>query len=278
MRITVNDTTLWVDIEGAGLVPDGPTMRERPTLVLLHGGPGQDHSLFKPAYSQLADVAQIVYVDQRGNGRSQPSDPATWNLAQWGDDVKGLCDVLGIERPIVLGWSFGGFVAMSYASRHPEHPAKLVLQSTAAHWDRDRIVEGFRAEGGEDAAVAAKAWAAEINEETGAAFFTHCLPAYSPGPLNMEALARIVLNGELAMDFLNGLEMDLRPGLDAVRCPVLVVGGARDPITPLSAAEEIFASFRPGVARLETFERSGHFVPDTEPERFFSLLRSFITE
>lgn len=61
---------LFVDIEGAGLVPDGSGLRSQPSLILLHGGPGYDHSNFKPLFSQLADIAQLVYVDHRGHGRS----------------------------------------------------------------------------------------------------------------------------------------------------------------------------------------------------------------
>ena len=60
MRITVNGTSLYFDVEGLGLVPDGPTMRAKPTLILLHGGPGFDHSAFKPDFSRLADAAQII--------------------------------------------------------------------------------------------------------------------------------------------------------------------------------------------------------------------------
>src|SRR6476659_8330186 len=119
MYVHVNGARLYVDVEGAGLVPDGPRMREKPTLLLLHGGPGFDHALFKPAFSAVADIAQVIYYDHRGNGRSGGDDPATWNLAQWGDDVKGLCDALGIAKPIVLGHSFGGYVAQAYATRHP---------------------------------------------------------------------------------------------------------------------------------------------------------------
>src|SRR5215813_2301487 len=96
MFVRVNGERLYFDVEGAGLVPDGPAMRAKPTLILLHGGPGFDHSLFKPAFSVLADIAQIVYFDHRGNGRSSRNDPERWTLAQWGDDVKGLCDALGI--------------------------------------------------------------------------------------------------------------------------------------------------------------------------------------
>jgi pimeloyl-ACP methyl ester carboxylesterase len=49
----------------------GPVMREKPVLLMLHGGPGADHSIYRPAYSALADIAQIVYLDHRGNGRSE---------------------------------------------------------------------------------------------------------------------------------------------------------------------------------------------------------------
>ena len=61
MYVTVNGARLYFDVEGAGLVPDGPRMREKPTLLLLHGGPGFDHTMYKPAFSQLADIAQVIY-------------------------------------------------------------------------------------------------------------------------------------------------------------------------------------------------------------------------
>src|SRR5437762_11187965 len=121
MRIKVNGTTLFFDVEGAKLVADGPGMRERPTLLLLHGGPGFDHSTFKPLYSALTDVAQVVYLDHRGNGRSDGGPQELWTLAQWGDDVRAFYESLGIVKPIVLDISFGGMVARSYSTRHPDH-------------------------------------------------------------------------------------------------------------------------------------------------------------
>jgi len=108
MRVFVNGVWLFFDVEGAGLVPDGHIMRERPTLILRHGGPGLDHSIDRPLLSELADVAQVVFLDHRGNGRSDSSWRDHWNLAQWGDDVRGFCDAVGITRPIVYGASFGG--------------------------------------------------------------------------------------------------------------------------------------------------------------------------
>jgi proline iminopeptidase len=127
MHVSVNGVRLFFDVEGAKFVPDGPLMREKPVLLMLHGGPGFDHSIYRPAYSALADIAQIVYLDHRGNGRSEDGPREGWNLAQWGDDVRAFCEALGISDPIVLGASFGGMVALAYATRHPPHPSRLIL-------------------------------------------------------------------------------------------------------------------------------------------------------
>jgi pimeloyl-ACP methyl ester carboxylesterase len=143
MRVQVGDGRLFFDVEGAKLVPDGPKMRERPTLLLLHGGPGFDHSNFKPDLRPLAEVAQVIYLDHRSNGRSDRTPPDRWTLANWADDVRAFCEALEIEKPIVMGTSFGGFVAMAYGTRHPEHPGKLVFCTTSAKWRLSEVVVDF---------------------------------------------------------------------------------------------------------------------------------------
>ena len=71
MRIATDDgVRLFVDVDGAEFVPDGPRMRRRPVLVLLHGGPGMDHSSFKLELGSFREIAQLVFIDHRGNGRS----------------------------------------------------------------------------------------------------------------------------------------------------------------------------------------------------------------
>jgi pimeloyl-ACP methyl ester carboxylesterase len=159
MHVRVNGVQLFFDVEGAKLVPDGPAMREKPTLLLLHGGPGFDHSIYRPAYSALADIAQVIFLDHRGNGRSQDGPSEAWNLAQWGDDVRAFCDVLGIVDPIVLGVSFGGMVALAYATRHPAHPSKLVLISTeaAGGTHRERRIQLFERFSGPEVGALARA-------------------------------------------------------------------------------------------------------------------------
>src|SRR5436190_8081478 len=143
MYVRVRDVRLYFDVVGMGLVPDGPQMRERPTLICLHGGPGFDHSSMKTAYAALSDIVQVVLLDQRGNGRSDPSSPDRWNLDTWIADIPEFCAALGIERPILLGGSFGGFVALGVAGRYPELPSKLVLGSTAARIRKDRALAMF---------------------------------------------------------------------------------------------------------------------------------------
>jgi len=101
VRVRVGDVRLYFDVAGMELVPDGPMMRERPIVICLHGGPGFDHSTLKPFLGPLEDEAQLIFLDHRGQGRSDESTPSRWNLDTWNDDVAAFCDVLGIERPIV---------------------------------------------------------------------------------------------------------------------------------------------------------------------------------
>src|SRR3954447_11896927 len=153
MHVRVNGVRLFFDIEGASLTPDGPAMRKKPTLLMLHGGPGADHSIYRPDYAGLADIAQVVYLDHRGNGRSEDGPKEAWTLSQWGDDVRAFCDALGIVNPIVLGASFGGVVALAYATRYPVHPSKLILISTEAAGGshREQRVALFERFGGPEA-------------------------------------------------------------------------------------------------------------------------------
>jgi pimeloyl-ACP methyl ester carboxylesterase len=280
MYVTVNGARLFVDIEGAGLVPDGPRMRPKPTLLLLHGGPGFDHTMYKPAFSRLSDIAQIVYYDHRGQGRSG-GPRETWNLAQWGDDVKGLCDALGIEKPIVLGTSFGGFVAQAYATRHPEHPAKLILSSTCAKMVYDEIFAAFERIGGKSARAVAEGYWLTPTVDSRLKYLAQCHPLYNTRAVNdPDARERTIINHEVGLAF-NGPNneqgrMDFRADLARVQCPVLVLAGDTDPIVPIALTETMAACLPQHFVRFERFENCGHGVHRDDPERAFAMLREFI--
>ncbi len=284
MFVSIEGQRIFLDVVGSKLAIDGPRMREKPTLIVLHGGPGFDHSGLRPGLDALADMAQVIYIDHRGNGRSVPSDPASWTLARWGDDIHALCVMLGIEKPVVLGQSFGGMVAQSYATRHPVHAGGIVLSSTAARMDFESSLAIFEAKGGIEArAVAERFW--RIGDD--AAFETYmrvCMPLYNTKPAadGENARARAVMRREVYRHFsLPGCEMhrmDFRPALSRIACPVLVLAGAEDPITPPHLSREILASLKQGAGSLQVFDDCGHGAFRDSPEEVFPVIREFIAK
>jgi pimeloyl-ACP methyl ester carboxylesterase len=286
MHVLVNGVRLFFDVEGAKLVPDGPAMREKPTLLLLLGGPGFDHSIYKPAYSALTGVAQVIYLDHRGNGRSEDGPRESWNLAQWGDDVRAFCEVLGIVDPIVLGASFGGMVALAYATRHPDHPAKLVLISTeaAGGTHRERRVELFERFGGAEVGALARRRFLEVeghaDQASLAAWQRLAFPHYTRTPRDPDMARRAVSRSEVRQWFVKpGGEshtFNMFPDLHRIRCPTLVMGGEDDPMHPIESQADIAAALPPYLVRFERFANCGHAVIPDAPDRAMAVIRDFI--
>ncbi|MGI8862454.1 MAG: alpha/beta fold hydrolase [Gaiellaceae bacterium] len=276
MQVEANGRRLWFDVDGPALVPDGRQMRERPTAVLVHGGPGSyDHSYFKPDFARLTEHAQVVYLDLRGHGRSQWGEPAEWSFEVCADDIRGFCDALGISRPVVYGHSMGGPIVLLYGARHPGHAAGLVVQSGYARFDVPRLVEGFRRVGGDQVAELARhSFSGEpVTDEEWARVFA----AFGPQVLDDQELARRRKNLELAP---HGMELtrrlDIVDQLSRIECPTLVCVGGLDPVTPVAAAREIVQALPDGIARLEVMEGAGHFPWKDVPERYWPLLVEFV--
>jgi pimeloyl-ACP methyl ester carboxylesterase len=286
MHVLVNGVRLFFDVEGAKLVPDGPAMREKPTLLLLHGGPGFDHSIYKPAYSALADMAQIVYLDHRGNGRSEDGPRESWNLAQWGDDVRAFCDALGIVNPIVLGASFGGMVALAYATRHPGHPAKLILISTEAAGGtyREQRVALFERSGGPEVGALARRRFLEVQGHADQASLDDwrrlAFPLYTRMPRDPDMARRAVSRSEVQQWFAKpGGEsgtFDMFPDLGRIQCPTLVMGGEDDPIHPIESQADIAAALPAHLVQFERFANCRHAVIPDAPARAMAVIRDFI--
>jgi pimeloyl-ACP methyl ester carboxylesterase len=255
----------------------GPAVRPKPTLLLLHGGPGLDHSAFRPYFDRFADSHQVVYYDHRGNGRSDGhDDPSTWDLETWADDVVRLCDVLEITDPVVLGNSFGGFVAMTYAARHPDHPAKLILSSTQARRHGEESARRFEALGGPEARENYESVFVRLEPDRGIRYMEENLPLYNRRPMDFGP-SRTIMNLHLVVDFTSRFsDYDVRDLLGDITCPTLVLCGADDPMTPVVASEEIMALLPEGVGRLELFDDCGHGSYRDQPERTETVLREFL--
>jgi len=276
MHIDVNGSRLWFDVDGPALVPDGSQMRHRPTLVLVHGGPGGfDHSYFKPEFGRLAEHAQVVYLDLPGHGRSDWGDASAWSFEACADDIRAFCDTVGIAAPIVLGHSMGGPIVLLYGARHPGHAARLIVQSGFARWDPPRLVEGFRSVAGDEIAeLARRSYAGEpVPDEE----WDRVFAAFGPHLPDEEREAHTPNNGELNT---HGMELvrrlDIVDQLGQIDAPTLVSVGELDPVTPIAAAEEIVAALRPGIAQLDVVAGAGHFTWLDNPDDYWPAITKFI--
>lgn len=270
MRIQVGDVRLFFDVEGTKLVPEGPWMRERETVVLLHPGPGFDHGLFKVQLGPwLSAGTQVVYTDLRGGGRSDRSTPEERRLERWADDVKELCDAIGVERPAVLGLGFGSVVALKYAARHPEHPSALVLAAPVARIVPELSVAMYERLGGAEARAVAERFYAGMDEQGFADFLRVCFPLLSSYALTSDVIARADWNPEVLMEWMRGeaKQLDLREELAAIRAPALVLAGEDDAWAPLESAQEVF-DLLPAHKRFRSYARARHSVFRDAPEAY----------
>ncbi|MBB73738.1 MAG: prolyl aminopeptidase [Planctomycetaceae bacterium] len=284
MYANVRGTRLYFDVDGMGLVPNGGRMEPRPPLFLLHGGPGGDHSSFKTSVNGLADVAQLIYLDHRGSGRSAAAPVANCTLDENIQDLEAVRSYLGLEQIAVLGSSYGGMVAQGYAIRYPQHIDRLILVATAPSFrfleEARRIVQ----ERGTPDQI-------RVCEILWSAGFTSVEQLYeyykTMGPLYSTAFdsdkfeagwQRGIRNfAQLNSGFGGFLrEFDYTERLREIDCPTLVLAGALDWICPPSQSQLI--ADRISAARLEVFAASAHSIAQDEPEKFMTLVRAFLQE
>ena len=283
MRAKVRGTELYFDVDGMGLVPEASKMVERPVLFLLHGGPGGDHSSFKTQVASLRDVAQLVFIDHRGSGRSAPADHGTYTLDNNIEDVDALREYLGLDRISVLGSSYGGMVAQGYAIRHCDRVANLILSATAPSYrfmdEAKRIV---RERGTPDQIrVCQRLWEGKFESlDQLYEFFKLMGPMYSVkfDPQKFEeSWSRGTRNMvQLNMGFGGFLRtFDFIDQLHKISCPTLVLAGAHDWICPPSQSRII--AERVARAHLKIFANSSHMIAIDEPEPYLSAIRGFLT-
>jgi proline iminopeptidase len=232
----------------------------------------------RDALAPLSDVAQLVFYDMRGHGRSDRSDATHWNLAQWADDVVGLCAALEIEKPVVMGQSFGGYVALTYAVRHPEHPSKLIIGSTrATSPDFSRALAVFERLGGAEARDVARAYFDDPSEANFTPFLRVCYPLYNRTPQPAGNARRVTRTPEVLEQFRrNELPaLNLLPELSRVQCPTLVYGGEDDPMTPIQDQEDIVAALPPHLVQFHRVANAGH-GPYRDDPGALDVIRKFI--
>jgi proline iminopeptidase len=285
MKLSVNGTELFFDVVGSGL-DAASGFRQKPALIILHGGPGFDHTYLRPWLDPLSEVAQLVYVDERGCGRSTRHSYEYYQLGIMADDVVALCHALEIEHPLVLGQSFGGFLALTIALRHPDFAAGIVLFDTSPAWtggyDLDTLENMIGGERGKELREIA------YRESTGTAtqaelkrFEQEIMPYYWHQGFKPEYISDLFDNPMVNMDIATYMmgtlskEYDMRPRLAEITIPTLVLQGRYDWVTPMAGAEEMARNIPH--AQLHVFEHSSHMVFMEEPEELVAVLKEWIT-
>lgn len=283
MRLAVNGTELYVDVDGAQLRPEPGGLVERPTIVVLHGGPGFDQGYLRPGMSPLAADAQLVFVDLRGQGRSARPPVRTCTLEQMADDVAELCAALGIGSPIVFGHSAGGFVALHLALRRPAAVGGLILccsSPTLAPMPDDDPPPGLAERASPEAAeIAQRLFGGDFSTENLAAFATRVAPYYAADRHTHVPGQLLALSGfapDIAGHFFAVLApaYDLRPRLPEISVPTLVVVGRQDWVCPPVASRTLAAGI-PNAQLVEVAD-AGHFVFSEEPAAFQAAVRSYL--
>lgn len=285
-RVRVGDVELYVEEAGTG-----------PALVLINGGPGGTHHYFHPWFDRAHDFARVVYYDQRGTGLSDYAPgPEGYSVEQAVEDLDALRSALEIDRWIVLGHSYGGFLAQYYAVRHPERVAGLVLvASSTGTWSQPRRGRTYRYISSEERErlAAIRTELAEWADHTGIpdSLYISLLVynrflngdwkrqyLYRPSG---DRMARMALyewtdQGEFRSQISRSQRrLDFTGAFRESPIPTWIVEGRWD--LTWDTDKPAFIHANQPQADLTVFGMAGHEVFADEPDKFFDLLRGFVS-
>ena len=270
----VRDVSLFVKVVGSGY-----------PLLLMHGGPGLDHTTLLPL-QPLADQFTLIFYDHRCNGRSEGAGVTSMTWENLTADADALRQALGFERWAVLGQSFGGNVALEYALRYPSSLSHLVLMDTGADqwWVNQNAPEILAKRGYSAAAVQAARRFYSGRLEPGEVTRTvmRFAKAYSYrfnplavlyeilfGPRQKMRPEALVFGYSRLLDGWNVMDR-----LGEIRLPTLVLAGRHDFLFP-PEHQAILADRIPD-ARLVLIERAGHNPQMERPAEAIEEIRRFL--
>ena len=275
MYAQINGSETFYTIHGQG----------RP-MLLLHGGPGLDHTYFRPWLDPLGDHAQLIYYDQLGMGRSsRPENYEGIGIDTWAHEADALRHSLGLDRIVLLGHSFGGFIAQEYALRYGDHLAGLILCDTAPILNYPEVIVGNAQARGTSEQVQAVVGglsnpAAFADDTLWRQAWRTILPLYfhQYDPKVGEAMDEQThySGGAFSHGFSRCLPtFNVLDRLGEISTPTLVLGGQDDWIAPPALSAERLHRGIPG-SKLVIFEESGHFPFIEQQDQFVSVISDWM--
>lgn len=266
------------------------TIGTGPPIIVVHGGPGLDHSYLRSGLEPLGRTYRVVLYDQRGLGRSaSPLDTVNITMSGFLTDIDRVrAQVAGTERAVLLSHSWGSLPTLLYAIEAPERVRALILVNPVepgSRWAEETNARQAAARDSLDAAaIDSIRRTPEFARRDTAAFnrlFFHVFRGTFADPTAADTLLRLQLQPRTARQGVAISTMLMTPlqGLDfwdelrRIPVPVLIVHGAADPI-PLGMVQAL-ADALPD-ARVEVLEGAGHFPFLETPDAFYEAIRTFM--
>jgi proline iminopeptidase len=277
-------TAQQVEINGNRLAVEVLGPADAPVLIAHHGAPGLgSRAEPRASFGRLADTYRVIVFDARGSGQSEGN--GAFSHEQWAEDIDGLREWAGVEQIIMAGGSYGGFMAMEYATRHPDRVRALVLRDTSpdnSHEEKAlaNALASARVEIDREKLDRIFAGTVRDNDDLRDCW-REILPLYDyhydPAAVEQKVAATPYRYEAHNHAFrVNIPNYDLKPLLPSVTAPTLITVGRTDWITPVECSETI-ARLIPG-SRLEIFEKSGHSPQIEEAQAWTRTVREFLAE
>jgi proline iminopeptidase len=258
----------------------GPVGRRR--LLVLHGGPGADHQYLLPQMLALAEDHELVFYDQRGGGRSRTDDPTPITWQTHVTDLAAVAHELDFNPLEIVGYSWGGLLAMLHAVSRSPLPDTLILLDPAPinRTYREQFEAEFarRQQGPVIQKLRDELTSSSLRDRDPAAYrhraFELSVAGYFADPARARDLTPFRVIGRVQQSVWASLgDFNLGPELARVTIPSLIVHGREDPI-PLASSEMAAEALR---ARLVVLDDCGHVPYVEQPQSLFGAVREFLT-
>lgn len=264
---SINGTELFVITKGSGI-----------PILMFHGGLGLDHTYLTPYFDALTDAFEITYFDHRGNGRSaKPDDYSTLTFGVFSADADAVRQYVGHDKVIVIGHSYGGFIAQKYAIAYPDSLMGLVLIDTVPALDYQPTPPGGTDE--QLAAFGAAFSRPMTDDDDWRTTWTTLVQLYfhNYDPAVGDALDATTHYSGAAWNQASALlgEYSTLNDLGSIAVPTLVMVGENDFITPPDHGAQRIHSLIPN-SQIETFANSRHYPFIEAQTEFFSKLRGWL--
>ena len=274
-----------LDINGAEIYHKG--MGKGEPMIVVHGGPGMDHSYFLPQMEILAPYYSLIFYDQLASGKSTADvDSSRISVKSFVDDIEALRKALELDNIHLMGHSWGGYLAMQYGIRYPDHLSTLILLNPMSPSSEIRAKENKAQQAlqtAEDDSVFAQITGSDAFKNKEASAYEDLFRALFRKTFYHKPLAdsltltfpdAFAANSQKLQYLGRDLgEFNILPALEEIEVPTLLIYGAYDPLAAL--AGDSIHKHMPG-SHYKVIEECGHFPFIEQPAEFVEVVNAFI--